>query len=518
MILINSSSKSALKIFQPFLPISVPVGIGCLISVAKREGIRARFIDEQVEDDILGLVAKYVKEIEKPYIFGFSVLTAGFKNAVLLSRELKRLYQDSVIVFGGIHPTAMPDEVLSYPHIDVVIRGEAEKALIDFYHCVKANKDFSHLENISYRKSGQIIHNRQGPIIDDLDGLPPFPYHIFTSKLYDLGFVLSSRGCPYNCIFCSNRIATGKKYRFKSAQILVEDLTLLYEKYNKKNIVFLDDNFLVNKERIYLLIEGIRKKSLDKKMTFSFQARSDNANYRLLKELYIAGFKSVFFGLETASDKFMKIIKKEETVSECIEAVGLAKKIGFHVSAAFLYGLPQETHQDRMNCLKLSNELNLDLVRYNNVTPYPGTELYNIAKKEGRLKIEGLYENFVSVGTFIENPFKKVPIPYVPEGNSEEEIRRDILFSSFSFYLNFPKIKKIFTEPDQGLGWFNVGEKLIDILKKIPAVITLCFMLSCKFFQLFYYTVVKKDTAISFKYFLKIFNAQDLAKLSKKCE
>jgi len=513
MILINSSSKNALRIFQPFLPIAVPVAIGCLVSTAEREGIRIRFIDEQVEDNILGLVAKYVKEMERPYIFGFSVLTAALKNAIVLSRDLKRIYPDSLIVFGGIHPSAMPDEILSYKHIDVVIRGEAEKSLIDFYRCVKTKKDFRYLPGISYRDNGRIMHNPRSPIIDDLDSLPCFPYHIFTSKRYDLGFVVSSRGCPYECIFCSNRVTTEKRYRFKSAQLVLDDLVLLSEQYKKKHIVFHDDNFLVDKERIYQLIEGIKKKNLHKKMTFSFQARGDNTNYRLLKELYDSGFTSVFFGIETASDKIMKLIKKNETVAQCIEAVRLAKKIGFHISATFIYGLPQDSHSHRMDCLKLSNELKLDMVRYNNATPYPGTELYAIAKGQDRLKVEGCYENFVAVGTFIENPFKRMPLAYIPEGNSETEIRRDVLFSFFGFYFNVHRLKTVFLDPEQGVGWFTVGNTWLNILKKIPAIIVLLFMLLCKFLQLFYYAVIKKETRIPLRDFFKMFN---LSKILEK--
>ncbi len=506
MILINSSPKDALKIFQPFLPIFVPVGIGCLLAVTEREGIKARFIDEQVEDDVLGKADEYVKTMDPPYIFGFSVLTAAFKRALEVSKEFKIRYPDSIILFGGIHPTAMPDEVLSYDHVDCVIRGEGEKALIEFYRCVKEGRDYTHIDNLSYRKDGRVIHNGRHFIMDDLDSYPKFPYHLFNPKRYDLGFVLSSRGCPYQCVFCSNRVTTGRKYRFRSAGAVVEEMEMLYQKYGKKHILFLDDNLLVSKERIYGLIDAIKKKDLHKKMSFKFQARGDNVNPGLLRDLYDAGFRSIFFGMETASEDVMKIVKKGETVSQCIEAVKMAKKAGFHVSATFIYGLPGEKHSDRMKAVRLSRELNIDMVRYNNATPYPGTELYEIATKENRLYIHGIYENFNSVSTFIENPFKRIPFSYVPANNTEHEIRRDLLFSYFSFYLDANRLKSIFTRPDQGVGWFNAGEKIIDIVKKLPALVFLCLMLFVKFGQMFYYTVFKKETAISFRHFMKVFD------------
>jgi anaerobic magnesium-protoporphyrin IX monomethyl ester cyclase len=507
VILINSSPKNVLKIFQPFLPIFVPVGIGCLMGTLGQNGIQTKIVDEQVEDHVLDLINSHVKRMNPPYIFGFSVLTAAFKSSIAISKKLKELYSDSIILFGGVHPTAMPGEVLSFDHIDFVLKGEAERSLIEFYKCIKNGRDVRHIKNLCYKENNRIVENERLFLSEDpdLERDPLFPYHLFDPQRYDLGFVISSRGCPYKCIFCSNRITTGRKFRFRKAEVVVEEIDLLYHRYKKRYVLFLDDNFLVDKGRIYRLMEEIRKKGLDNKMTFNFQARGDNVDPELLKEMYKTGFRSIFFGLETASEEIMESIKKGETVVQCMEAVRMAKKIGFHVSATFIYGLPGETHRDRMDCVRLSKELKLDMVRYNNSTPYPGTELYEIAKKEKRLHVQGLYENFVSVSTFIENPLRKIPFSYVPEHNTEEEIRRDILFSYFSFYLDIEKLKRIFTQPERGVGWFNTGEKLKEIVYKTPPLIFLSFMLCIKFLQLFYYSVVKKETAISLVFFLRIF-------------
>ena len=505
MILINSSSRDALKIFQPFLPIFVPVGIGYLIAAAEREGIKAHFIDEQIEDDTPGLVVEYVRAMKRPYIFGFSVLTAAFKSAIDTSRKLKDLYPDSIIVFGGIHPTALPDAVLTYPHIDFVLRGEGEKSLIELYKCIKEGKSVAHIENLSYRLGDEIIHNPRQYILDALDTYPTFPYHLFNPQKYDLAFVIGSRGCPYNCIFCSNRITNGKKYRYRAAEDITNELDMLYSRYNKKFVLFLDDNFLVNKERVYILIKEIKKRGLDKKMTFSFQARGDNVDPVLLKDLHGAGFRSIFFGIETSSNSIMETIKKGETVEQVIEGVKMAKEIGFHVSATFVYALPGETYEDRMNCVKMNKDLNLDMVRYNNATPYPGTELSAMAISENKLYVQGLYENFNSVSTFIENPFRKIPFSYVPAGNSENEIRRDLLYSYFAFYLNIKRLRSVLTKPEQGAGWFSAGENTYEIIRKLPAIAALGLMLSFKFGQLLYLMTIKKETRLPVKNFVKIF-------------
>jgi radical SAM superfamily enzyme YgiQ (UPF0313 family) len=215
--------------------------------------------------------------------------------------------------------------------------------------------------------------------------------------------------------------------------------------------------------------------------------------------LYTAGFKSVFFGLETASEKIMQFIKKDETVAQCVEAIRMAKKIGFYVSATFIYGFPGETHRDRMDCLKLSKELELDMVRYNNATPYPGTELYEIAKRENRIKISGLYENFNAVSAFIESPFREIPLSYVPAGNSEKEIRNDLIYSYFTFYFNLGKIKNIFMDTGRGTGWFNAGETVISLFKKAPALLLLGVNISIKFYKLLLGIIITEIESRLFK-------------------
>lgn len=488
MILINSSSKDGMKLFQPFFSTTVPLGAGYIIAVAEREGINIDLIDEQVEDDVMETIKERVKKMERPYIFGFSVLTAALKNAIAVSGKLKELYPDSIIIFGGIHPSALPEEVLSYRHIDLVVTGEGEKIVPELYRHIKNRKDFRHLGNIAYMQNGKMVRNNQTIPVEDMDKMPRFPYHRFDQKKYDLGIVMTSRGCPYDCIFCSNRVITGKRYRFRPTASVMEDLDIIYNKYNKRNIAFWDDNLLVSKERIYTLLNEIKKIGFDKKATFTFQARADNVDKKILTDLFNGGFKSIFFGIETASDRLMKILKKGESVEDCRRAVMMSKDIGFVVGATFIYGIPGETHEDRMACVRLTDELKLDKVRYNNATPYPGTELFEIAKREGRLNIKGIYENFNSVGCFVENPFKKNPFSYVPPNCSESDIRMDILLSYLHFYSNIKRIIKILTKRDE-LGWFNAGDTLLEKIKKVPHLLFLVSMMLVKFSQLFFYIV-----------------------------
>jgi len=481
MIFINSSPGNSLKIFQPFLPIFVPVGIGYLMAVLKQNGIQSICYDEQVENNIVSKIKKDINAFPKPYIFGFSVLTAAFSNAIQIAGKLKQLYPDCIIIFGGIHPTAMPDECLSYQQVDIVVRGEAEEMISELYMSIMSQKGFDHIPSVSYKKGNKNIHNPRSEGTIDLNSLPSFPYNLFQNKSYDSGFVMSSRGCPYNCFFCSNKINSQRKFRYRDPDLVVKELEMLFYDYDRKYVYFIDDNLVADKNRIIELAHKIKDSRIAGKMIFNFQARGDNSDNEVLTELFQAGFRGVYFGIETASENLIKTLNKGETVQQVVNAINNAKKIGYHVSGNFIFALPGETHQDRMDAVKLTKTLNLDLVKYNNATPYPGTELYNIALKENKLNIKGSYENINSVSTFIENPFNKIPFAYVPKGNSEKGIRHDILYGYFSFYFNLKSLKGIFTRPDLNNAWFDFGHDFTDFFRKLPNVVLLFLLLTIKF-------------------------------------
>ncbi|HNV85642.1 MAG TPA: radical SAM protein [Candidatus Omnitrophota bacterium] len=506
MILINPSSKDTLRLFQPFLPRWIPIGIGYLMAFLEREGITPHYIDEQIEDRILPRIAETIARLEKPYIFGFSVLTASFKRAIELSKILKTLYPDSIILFGNIHPTALPEESLAYDHVDFVLSGESERTLPELYRCLKNGSPVSHIPNLSRKQSGKIIHNQRLFPHDDLSDYPLFPYHLFSPESYDLGFIMSSRGCPFKCIFCSNRIVTGLKFRFRPAEAVFEELELLGSRYHLRNISFLDDSFLIDRNKVCALLKGIREKELHKKMRFDCQARADNIDAALLQELRVSGFDTISFGLEAATDDVLKTIKKGETSAQMADAVRQAKQAGFKIRATFIFGLPGDSRENRMASVRMDQKLKLDVVRYNNATPFPGTELYEIAKKQNRLNVKGLWENFNSVSLLIENPFKPTPFSYVPPGSTEAEIRRDLLYAYFASYARFRRIWDNLSVLDFRPGKFRKTESLLKRLGKFSGYCVLAVSLFVKLVQFFYYSVIKRETAVSFRFFLSAFS------------
>lgn len=461
MILINAQSSRAEKLgmFSKFVPLSIPTGIGCLAAYLMQRGHQAKIWDEAIKMLSPADIKELIKDCKKPYVFGISCLTASISRGYILAKQIKDVAPDAIIIFGGIHPTVLPEDVLSAEEVDFVIRKEGEIPLEALYRAIKNNESYENINGISFKKNGKIIHN---PVLPgpDLVSLPSFPYHLFEEHIdkYDFGFIFSSRGCPYDCIFCSQRSITGRKFAARSPEQVVNDIELLVNKYGQTLITFCDDNILTNKSRIKNMCELIIERGLHKKTAFQCQVRGDDINDDILQSLKAANFITLFFGLETASERLMVVINKKETVEQNIKALELAKKYGFTLSASFILGLPTETKEERLQSYKLARKY-LDYVRFNNATPYPGTKLYEIAISEKRLNVGKDWENLNACGTLVESPFSRKCLAYVPVGTSALELKKDILKYNLLFSFRWRVITDLLKRKKATAGGFRLSPR-----------------------------------------------------------
>lgn len=492
MLLINCGYNRREKLggFSRYVPLGIPIGIGYLAGYLIEHNKTVRIIDEEiirVSDNILD---QYVKGIEYPYIFGLSCLTAGIGRAHELASIIKRKYSDSKVILGGMHPTVLPGDVLKDKNIDIVVRGEGEEILNLLYERIKNNEDYSNLKGISFRKDDFIVHNERAQL-PDLEKMPRFPYHLFEkySDTYELGIIASSRGCPYNCMFCSQRSISGKKYRFFPSEVITQYIEELIYKYNRPYITFMDDSFLINKKRVIQLCEMMAERNFKKKAIFDCQARGDAIDEKVLKALREAGFRAIHFGIETASERLMKLIDKRETVQQVVEGIKLAKQFGFQVSGTFILGLPTETREERKAAYRLAKELALDYVRFNNATPYPGTRLWKIASEENRLNPGSNWENLNACGTLVELPFKETTLAYVPVTTCEKELRYDILKYNLFYSFRPQSILKILKERIGPGSWLTLPERWYFRLEEWAYLIKFGFIILCSFYKLFLYSI-----------------------------
>lgn len=461
MILINpqKNRRDQLGGFANYVPLNVPFGIGFLSGYLLMKGKSVTVVDEEVTPFTIAILDGYVKSAVAPYIFGISCLTANINRGFEIARLIKERCPSGVVIMGGIHPTVLPDDVVNSGVVDIVVRNEGEVTLFRLYEAIKAGRDYRDIQGISFLKDGAVTHRGEPPLVD-MNELPIFPYHLFEPHRarYNFGFLTSSRGCPFDCIFCSQRAITGRTYRFMKTDKVIETIDIMVNKYGESNIVFSDDNFVVNKKRMTDICDAIVEHGLDRKAAFMCQCRGDAITPEVLDHLKRANFNGISFGIESGSNRVLDVIKKAETVEDNVKGIMLAKKYGFKVSGTYILGLPTETRRERLMSYKMAKDLDLDYVRFNNATPYPGTELYEIAKREGGLNTGENWKNLNACAVLING--SKTEVPYVPTTCTKEELMSDVFWFNIGYSLRPVRVwKMLFDKTTDTAGWIQLPQK-----------------------------------------------------------
>ena len=462
MLFINPAAFNFGGFLSRYVPVGIPVAIGCLSAYLEKHDIRCKVLDEEITKITPDVLREKMEGLEKPYIFGVSCLTAHIARGYEVAKMIKEEFPDATVVFGGLHPTTLPEEALRTGYVDYVVRGEGEEVMLQLHRAIRGDGDPTKILGVSYTRDGEFFHNGEAPLIPDINQIPTFPYHLFEDKKYDMGFLATSRGCPYRCSYCSQRLLTGTTYRYKSAEKIMEELEILVERYGQKNVVFYDDNFCLKARRVHELCDLIIAKGMQHKVHLSIQTRADNmlvhGGEDLIRHMAEAGFTHAGFGMETGVQRLADLIRKDETVECHMETTKLCQKYGISVSLFMIYGLPTETSADREESYRVVGEAEVVATKYNNLIPYPGTPLWNELKDSGRVVINKNWHNFNSTLAMTTSIFDKTPLPYVPETCSEWELKRDIIGYNLKSFVT-PKAVFSVLKRETNIGWFMLPDR-----------------------------------------------------------
>lgn len=428
--------KTQNRVLTDIIRISFPMSLGHLAGYLEGVGGHAvRIHDEQILPLTDIQIEEQLARLTPPKIIGFTTLTITSSRVYELAARFKAVDPRVTIVIGGIHPTVLPDEGLASGGVDFVVVGEGEETLAELLAARLNDRDPATIPGLCYRDGdGGCVRTSPRGLIADLDSLPPFPYHLFEPYKEDYsGFfsIQTSRGCPYRCIFCSQRSLTGRTYRYVSPSRALRDIQHLVDKYGATTIRILDDNIAAHKGRLLELLDAIINSGVHRKTSFEAPMRGDHLDAHILAKLKEANFSLITFGLETASDRLMGLINKGEKVQDVVRAIEMTAQAGITVGTTLIFGLPTETNQDRWNTIRLVNSLPLDSARYNILTPYPGTPVYEqILLRGEKIDIHPGWLNF-SVQYMWEND----DIPYVPTGTDKYELIFTTMLANLWFYL-----------------------------------------------------------------------------------
>jgi len=407
-----------------------PLGLGHLAVYLESRGIETKIIDAQISpltDETLG------KEIQafSPSIVGITCTTALANAAHEVAEWVKNISKDIKVVMGGVHPTVLSEETLEDNNVDVVVRGEGEITLAELVRALGTGANLGDVLGISYKSNGETVHNQSRPFIKDLDSLPLVDDHILPRNLYAEYAVLTARGCPFNCIFCSSRTLWGTRYRVRSPENVLLEVDSIVNKYNPKEIPFIDESFVINKERTDKICDMFIERGYHKKISWICSSRADLVDEPLLEKMREAGCSAISFGLETASQRLLDILKKRTSPETNERAVRMAKKVGIsNVRATFILGIPTETREESLATIEYARKLPLDSAKFSIATPYPGTELYRIAVSEGMNIQKDWSKLHQGVG------FSKYDPVWIPKGRKAKELKKLQKTAHLRFYLS----------------------------------------------------------------------------------
>ncbi|MBN1296510.1 radical SAM protein [bacterium] len=406
-------------------PSLLPVSLVYLAGYMEKQGYPVRIFDGQVEEMNRNTLNAALDTFQ-PDVVGITCMTPMVTETKMVAEIVKSRPNPPLVVVGGIHPSVLPDDMVRDTSIDVIVRGEGE---ITCHELLEAwpDGDLDAIRGLTFQRDDQIVHTPDRPLLDDLDSLP-FParhlvnyegYHQIPDAVFaePLREILTSRGCPFQCIFCSARLLSGYKYRYHSPERVLDEVDLLVKQYGARQIAVLDDNFVVDRQRTIDICEGLMKRGYHKKVVWTTAARADQVDYDLMKLMKQAGFQLVSFGVETGSPRLLKMIRKGETMEQIARAVEEAHRARLKVRGTLILGLPEETLEESLATIRWAKDLRLDFAKFSLATPYPGTVLYDIAIKNGMQT--GDWSHFSSMAGFADYD----PV-FVPEGRDAGEMAR----------------------------------------------------------------------------------------------
>ena len=407
VLLVNPPSRGEWKGIRPH------IGLGYIAEHLVKNGIEYDVLDMN-----LGYRFKHLqKKIEtfEPDIVGMSLLTLEYKKFYELISIIKANNPGLKTVAGGPHVTLFKQQVMNEcADIDYGVLFEGEETLVEL---CKGELPEDQIKGLMSRSNGSVVYPGDREFLADLDKLSFPKYEKFELKKYIPEVeIYSTRGCPHECIFCTNRIIS-PCFRVRSPHHVVDEMEYWYNKgYRQYN--FDDDNFNKEMDRVYQICDEIERRNLKNLfIRCSNGIRADKTDMKLLTRMKEVGFNYIAFGADAGNNKMLTLNKKGEKIEDIDRALKNASELGYNLKLLFVVGTPGETWEDVEDDVRLALKYPLQDVHFYNIIPYPGTELYEWVKKNNRFILQP--EDYLNDVTFNEIR----PIFDTPELPYEERLR-----------------------------------------------------------------------------------------------
>lgn len=454
------------------------MGLAVLAAILEKEKFDIKIIDMRLKD--YSSVAYFTKSLKvfKPDIVGFTVAPLTTTNVYMLARIVKEK-TPAITIAGGPEVSLLPEKILSNKYIDFIIHGEADHSFLRFIKNKNEKNEWKKIDGLGYKEKGKLIINPRKDV-EDLDKIPFPAWDYFQLTKYNKNIskikfpIITSKGCPYRCTYCVASRTMGR-YRARSAKNVVDEIGYLKKKYGARTFQIEDDNFALDKKRVFDICNEIIRRELNVRWNVSEGFVASHADYELFKKMKEAGCYLIAIGVETTDECILKNIKKPVSLEQIRYAFKSAKKAGLITKGFFICGLPGATYEKEMDYIKFFKDVDMDIPRFGTIMVYPKTELYDWAKQHAHLlynDIDDLHNQLSETTGDMSNLDFMKPVYETPEFSKEE---RRKAFYRCNKEANKWALQKILGKPLGYIAWCfskiksirKIGERILDYINKI---------------------------------------------------
>ena len=361
---------------------AVHIGLGYIASYANKFHSDLSF---ELIDTRLAKKKEEKSFFKKPFDFiGITASSQVFLEAVEIANKIKLAKPHVPICIGGSHVSTVKEDVLRDFPFDYAIYGEGEQSFVELIDFIKGKNRLEDIDGLIYRnKTGKVVINKPRQVIKDIDTIPFPAYELFKMNRYPQHRLTTSRGCPFNCVFCNSRSIWTNRWRKRSPQNIIDEIKLLTDYYSSKSIVFNDDSFNIDSKRVIEFCNLLIEQNLN--LLWSTSIRVDLITDEIARLMKKSGCYNVSIGIESANNEVLKKINKHNTIEKISIGIEILRNAGIDVMGQFMIGNPGDTLETIKESIRFAKESNLTGVEFYTALPYKDSLLYDFVQNEGKL-------------------------------------------------------------------------------------------------------------------------------------